>query len=156
MKRILSLAIITLFFASAEAQINRDKNETTTLKKVTQKGTEVKTQVIKKTDTENEILKVEGTKEQDQRSKVVSNRSTDQEVVVDDVSVDAANQAKRETLKEQYNAKLAASIAAQKERAAQEAEAKRQAQLKQQKQELEARRAALTKRPEGMARLRTE
>ena len=156
MKRILSLAIITLFFASAEAQINRDKNETTTLKKVTQKGTEVKTQVIKKTDTENEILKVEGTKEQDQRSKVVSNRSTDQEVVVDDVSIDAVNQAKRETLKEQYNAKLAASIAAQKERAAQEAEAKRQAQLKQQKQELEARRAALTKRPEGMARLRTE
>lgn len=152
----ITLTLVSLTFSAVNAQVNRDKNETTTIKKVTQKGTEVNTKVIKETDTENEILKVEGTNKQDQSAEVVRNRSTDTQLVADEISVDAANEAKRQAIKEKQEAQLAASIEAQYERAAAEAEQRRQEMAIKQRQELEARRAQLTKRPDGMAKLRKD
>ncbi len=157
MKRILmSIAIMSLSITAAQAQVNRDKSETTTVKKVTQKDTDVKTKVIKQTDTEDEVLEVEGTAKQDQDSKVISKKSSDTQVVADDVSVDAENQQRMMAIKQQHEAEVARKIAEQKAQAEAEAERERQAKLQQQQAELEARRAELMKRPEGMAKLKKD
>ena len=60
------------------------------------------------------------------------------------------------SIKQQQQAELAKKIADQKAEAAAKAEKERQAKLLQQQKELEARRAALTKRPEGMAKLKKD
>ncbi len=157
MKRILiSISIVALSITAAQAQVNRDKNETTTVKKVTQKDTDVKTKVIKETNTENEVIEVEGNNMQDQTSKVISNKSANTEVIADDVSVDMANQQGRMDIKDRQEMELQKAIAAQKEKAAMEAEKERQAKLMEQQKALDARRAALMSRPEGMAKLKKD
>ncbi len=155
-KVILSLAISIFTLAGINAQENKDVQSTTTVKKVTQKGTDVKTQVIAETKTDKEIIQVEGNDKQDQTSDVIKNKNIDSKVISDDVSVDVANQQQVISIKQQQDAELARKIADQKAEAAAKAEKERQAKLMQQQQELEARRAALTKRPEGMAKLRKD
>jgi len=155
-KVILSSAIAILTITGVFAQENTDVQSTTTVKKVTQKGTDVKTKVVAETETDKEIIKVEDNDKQDQASKVITKRDVDSKVVADDVSIDAANQQGQIAIKQRQEAELAKNIAAQKEKAAAEAEKQRQAKLMQQQKELEARRAALTKRPEGMAKLKKD
>lgn len=155
-KVILSLAVAILTLTGVNAQENTDVQSTTTVKKVTQKGTDVKTKVVAETETDKEIIKVEDNNQQDQASKVVTKKDVDSKVVADDVSIDAANQQGQIAIKQRQEAELAKNIAQQKEMAAAEAEKERQAKLMQQQKELEARRAALTKRPEGMAKLKKD
>ncbi len=154
MKRILmSIAIVAFSITAAQAQENKDVQETSTVKKVTQKDVNVKTQVIKDTDTDVEVIEVEGTTKQDQDSKVITNNTKDSKVVADNVSVDAANQQRMMANKQQQEADLARKIADQKASEAMQAENARKAIMAQQQADLEARRAALMHRPDGMARL---
>ncbi len=157
MKRILmSIAVISLTVLTAQAQENKDVQATSTVKKVTQKDGNVKTHVIKNTNTDVEVIEVEGTTKQDQDSKVITNNIKDSKVVVDDVSLDVANQQKMMAIKEQQEAELARKIAEQKAAEAMKAENARKAILAQQQADLEARRAALMSRPEGMVKLKKD
>ena len=155
-KIILSLAIAILTLTGINAQENKDVQSTTTVKKVTQKGTDVKTKIIAETETDKETIKVEGNEKQDQAADVIKDKNIDSKVVADDVTVDVANQQQMISIKQQQQAELAKKIADQKAEAAAKAEKEGQAKLLQQQKELEARRAALTKRPEGMAKLKKD
>lgn len=152
-KVILSFAVAILTITGINAQDNKDVQSTTTVKKVTQKGADVKTKVIAETETDKQTIKVEGTMEQDQSTRVIKNTDVDSKLVADNVSIDAVNQSGQIAIKQRQEAELAKNIAEQKAHAAAEAQKLRQARLLQQQNELEARRAALTKRPEGMAKL---
>jgi vacuolar-type H+-ATPase subunit E/Vma4 len=77
-------------------------------------------------------------------------------VVVDDVVKNEANEAKKMAIRERQEAQLQKAIEEQKAAAAAEAERERQAKLQQQQAELEARRAALMKRPDGMSKLKKD
>lgn len=153
-KVILSLAFAIFVITGMTAQENKDVQSTTTVKKVTKKGTDVKTKVVSKTETKKEILKVEGNEKLDQAADVVKKKDIDSKVVSDDVSVDVVNQQQMISIKQQQQAELARKIADQKAKAEAQAQNERQAKLLEQQKELEARRAALTKRPEGMAKLK--
>tara|TARA_R110002012_G_scaffold9062_3_gene41640 strand:- start:684 stop:1157 length:474 start_codon:yes stop_codon:yes gene_type:complete len=155
-KVILSLGVAIFAITGINAQENTDVQSTTTVKKVTQKGTDVKTKVVAETETDKEIIKVEGNDQQDQSAQVLKKKDVDSKVVADDVSIDAANQEGQIAIKKRQEADLAKNIAEQKAKAAAEAEKQRQAKLMQQQKELEARRAELTKRPEGMAKLKKD
>ncbi|CAM3422520.1 hypothetical protein [Aequorivita lipolytica] len=155
-KAILSLAVAILTITGINAQDNKDVQSTTTVKKVTQKGTDVKTKVMKETETDSEIIQVEGTEKQDQATKVIKNKDLDSKMVTDDVSIDAANQQGQIAIKQRQEAELAKNIAEQKEKAAAEAKYVRQEKMMQQQKELEARRAELTNRPDGMAKLKKD
>ena len=130
-KVILSLAVAVLTITGVFAQENTDVQSTTTVKKVTQKGTDVKTKVVAETETDKEIIKVEDNDKQDQASKVITKRDVDSKVVADDVSIDAANQQGQIAIKQRQEAELAKNIAIQKEKAAAEAEKQRQEKLMQ-------------------------
>lgn len=155
-KVLLSVAFAIFLITGINAQENKDVQSTTTVKKVTQKGTDVKTKVTAKTETEKEIIKVEGNDKVDQASDVVKKKDIDSKVVADNVSVDVANQQQIMSIKQQQQAELARKIADQKAQAEAQAEKERQAKILAQQKELEARRAALTKRPEGMAKLKKD
>lgn len=157
MKNVLMGIAVALFGMNMlQAQENRDVQQETTVKKVTQKGTEVKTKVIKKTNTDKEVLKVEGTDKQDQAAKVLKKKKMDTQVVADEVSVDVANQHRQLAIQQKHEAEMARKIAEQKAEAAAQAERERQAKIKQRQAEMEGRREALMKRPEGMARLKKD
>jgi hypothetical protein len=155
-KVILSLTLAVFTITGILAQENKDVQSTTTVKKVTQKGTDVKTKVIAETETDKEILKVEGNEKQDQAADVIKKKDIDSKVVADDVSIDVANQQQMMAIKQRQEAELAQKIAAQKAEAAAQAERERQAKSFERQKELEARRAALTNRPEGMAKLKKD
>lgn len=152
-KVILSFAVAALTITGINAQDNKDVQSTTTVKKVTQKDTDVKTKVMEETETDSQVIQVEGTNKQDQTGKEIKKTDVDSKVVADNISIDAANQSGQIAIKQRQEAELAKNIAEQKAHAAAEAQKERQARLLQQQNDLEARRAALTKRPEGMAKL---
>lgn len=153
---ILSTAVAILTITGIQAQENKDVQSTTTVKKVTEKGTDVKTKVVSKTETAKEIVKVKGNNEQDQPAHVIKKKDIDKKVVADDVSIDVANRQNQLAIKQKQEAELARTIAEQKAKAAAEAEKERQEKIRKQQAELEARRAALMKRPEGMAKLKKD
>ncbi|MBK5212448.1 MAG: hypothetical protein JJE55_02155 [Flavobacteriaceae bacterium] len=155
MKKLFMVFAVVLFsIAGTQAQENKDVQQETTVKKVIQKDTNVKTQVTKKTNTKKEVVEVEGTLKQDQASTVIKKKNEDTKVVSDDVTLDVANQQKMMALKQQHEADMARKIAEQNAQAAAEAEMERQAKIRQQQADLEARRAALMNRPDGMVKLK--
>lgn len=158
MKRILmSIAIVSFTLTAAQAQVNKTVKEESTVKRVvTKEGSDVKIKEIKNTDTESGAVVVEGNNKTNQEFSETTRKDSDNKVVVDDVVKNEANEAKKIAIRERQEAQLQKAIAEQKAAAAAEAERERQAKLQQQQAELEARRAALMKRPDGMSKLKKE
>lgn len=158
MKRILmSIAIVSFTLTAAQAQVNKTVKEESTVKRVvTKEGSDVKIKEIKNTDTESGAVVVEGNNKTNQEFSETTRKDSDNKVVVDDVVKNEANEAKKIAIRERQEAQLQKAIAEQKAAAAAEAERERQAKLQQQQAELEARRAALMKRPDGMSKLKKD
>ena len=152
---VLTIAAIAFSGMAAIGQENVDVKEETVTKKVTLKDTKVETKVVKETAKVKETLKVEGTEKQDQKTTVLANKSDDVQVIADEVSIDAQNSQLRMEIAKNKEAQLAASVKAEKEKAAKEkailAENKRKLE-----EELAARKAALESRPKGMAKLKKD
>ena len=154
-KLILTITAIAFGLTVSQAQINREVDKTTTTLKVTEKGTEVKTKVVESSETKSNVLQVEGNLKQDQATKVITNTSSDMQVVKDDVSVDGANnQLRIDNMKRQQmeleNSKQAEMKKAEMKKQQLEAEAL------QRQTEMEVRRAALETRPKGMVKLKKD
>ncbi|PVW13840.1 hypothetical protein [Marixanthomonas spongiae] len=152
-------SVITVFFiafTSVYAQENKNVHKETVTKKVTVKDTKVDTKVVQEVKEDNEVVKVEGTNEQDQNAKVITSKSgTSEQVVADEVSVDAGNAEKIMQNRNRMSEELKASIQNQKA----EAEKRRQILLKkkmERQKELEQRRQELESRPDGMAKLKKD
>ncbi|MRT15969.1 hypothetical protein F3C99_03255 [Vitellibacter sp. q18] len=158
MKRILmSIALVSLTLTAAQAQVNKTVKEESTVKRVvTKEGSDVKIKEIKNTDTESGAVVVEGNNKTNQEFSETTRKDSDNKVVVDDVVKNEANEAKKMAIRERQEAQLQKAIEEQKAAAAAEAERERQAKLQQQQVELEARRAALMKRPDGMSKLKKD
>ncbi len=158
MKRILmSIAIVSFTLTAAQAQVNKTVKEESTVKRVvTKEGSDVKIKEIKNTDTESGAVVVEGNNKTNQEFSETTRKDSDNKVVVDDVVKNEANEAKKIAIRERQEAQLQKAIAEQRAAAAAEAERERQAKLQQQQAELEARRAALMKRPDGMSKLKKD
>lgn len=158
MKRILmSIAIVSFTLTAAQAQVNKTVKEESTVKRVvTKEGSDVKIKEIKNTDTESGAVVVEGNNKTNQEFSETTRKDSDNKVVVDDVVKNEANEAKKMAIRERQEAQLQKAIAEQRAAAAAEAERERQAKLQQQQAELEARRAALMKRPDGMSKLKKD
>jgi hypothetical protein len=158
MKRILmSIALVSLTLTAAQAQVNKTVKEESTVKRVvTKEGSDVKIKEIKNTDTESGAVVVEGNNKTNQEFSETTRKDSDNKVVVDDVVKNEANEAKKMAIRERQEAQLQKAIEEQKAAAAAEAERERQAKLQQQQAELEARRAALMKRPDGMSKLKKD
>ena len=158
MKRILmSIAIVSFTLTAAQAQVNKTVKEESTVKRVvTKEGSDVKIKEIKNTDTESGAVVVEGNNKTNQEFSETTRKDSDNKVVVDDVVKNEANEAKKIAIRERQEAQLQKAIVEQRAAAAAEAERERQAKLQQQQAELEARRAALMKRPDGMSKLKKD
>ena len=158
MKRILmSIALVSFTLTAAHAQVNKTVKEESTVKRVvTKEGSDVKIKEIKNTDTESGAVVVEGNNKTNQQFSETTRKDSDNKVVVDDVVKNEANEAKKMAIRERQEAQLQKAIEEQKAAAAAEAERERQAKLQQQQAELEARRAALMKRPDGMSKLKKD
>ena len=158
MKRILmSIALVSFTITAAHAQVNKTVKEESTVKRVvTKEGSDVKIKEIKNTDTESGAVVVEGNNKTNQQFSETTRKDSDNKVVVDDVVKNEANEAKKMAIRERQEAQLQKAIEEQKAAAAAEAERERQAKLQQQQAELEARRAALMKRPDGMSKLKKD
>lgn len=152
---LLTIAIVAGTVTAVQAQVNTDVKEVTTTQKVVEKGTDVKTKVVKKTETEKEILEVEGNDQQDQNAKIVKQKSDDLQVIEDNVSIDAENSDKRQQNMQQQQMNLQASIKAEKDKAEKERQMLLEKKAAMQR-ELEERRAALEARPKGMAKLKKD
>ncbi len=154
-KLILTITVIAFGTNVALAQVNTDVNKTTTTQRVVEKDTNVKTKIVQGTETDMNVLQVEGNQKEDQATKVVTKSSSAVEVVKDDVSVDATNNQKRVDNMKRQQMELEAS----KQAAFQKAEMKKQqleAKAQQRQADMEARRAALENRPKGMAKLKKD
>lgn len=154
-KLILTITAIAFGLTVSQAQVNRDINKTTTTQKVVEKDTDVKTKIVQGTEVERKVLQVEGNQKEDQATKVITNTSSDVEVLKNDVSVDAANNAKRIANIKRQQQELEASKMAQMEKAEMKKKALAEEKMQRQ-QEMEARRASLESRPKGMAKLKRD
>ncbi|WP_347372635.1 hypothetical protein [Aequorivita sp. Q41] len=157
MKKILmSFAVMIFTITGFQAQESKTVKEESTIKRVvTKEGSDVKIKEIKSTLTETGEVIVAGNDETNQEFSETTSQDSN-EKVVDEINIDKKNKAMVAIKKEQQQMQLESSIKAQKEAAAAAAEKIRQEKLQQQQKELEARRAALTKRPDGMAKLKKE
>ncbi len=157
MKKILmSFAVMIFTITGIQAQESKTVKEESTIKRVvTKEGSDVKIKEIKSTLTETGEVIVAGNDETNQEFSETTSQDSN-EKVVDEINIDKKNKAMVAIKKEQQQMQLESSIKAQKEAAAAAAEKIRQEKLQQQQKELEARRAALTKRPDGMAKLKKE
>ncbi len=91
-KLVYTVLAVLIVSVSVTAQENKNVQKETVTKKVTVKDTKVGTKVVQEVKEDNEVVKVEGTTKQDQNSQVVTSKSDKtEEVVADDVSVDAEN-----------------------------------------------------------------
>lgn len=158
MKRILmSIAIVALSITATQAQVNKTVKEESTVKRVvTKEGSDVKVKEIKNTDTEKGAVIVEGNNKTNQEFSEKTRKDSDNEVVVDDVAIDAANEQKRMAIKERQQAELDMAIKAQNERNEAEAERIRAEKKAELQRQMEEKRAMLEKRPEGMAKLKKD
>ncbi|MDN3723643.1 hypothetical protein QRD02_04565 [Aequorivita sp. SDUM287046] len=155
-KLLMSLVLIGFSYFTMEAQVNKSvKEESTTQRVVIKEGSDIKITETKKTETESGGLIIENNNKIDRNFSEVTRQDTDQKIIVNDEFKDAENETLIEKRRLAQQAELDASKKKQAELAAQkkmEYEAK-QAQMQ---KELEERKAALEKRPKGMAKLKTE
>jgi hypothetical protein len=152
---VLMCAASVLMVIGVNAQENKTVEKATTVKKVRVSDTKVETKIVAETDTESGVIQVEGTNVQDQSSTEIKMKEKDVQVLADNVSIDEKNRMRMEAIKKKQQMELEASIAAQKaevEKEQQALEAKKMQMMK----ELEVRRAALTARPKGMAKLQRD
>jgi len=154
MKRLIYFSILVCFpLIAVQAQENKDVKKTTTIEKTTKKGTEIQTDVVRKTDVNKGKIQVEGSDKVNQSSKIIYDEYSD----VNDEHQHMVNEANREEI-EAYKARqkreLDAEIARQKADAAEKAAKWREEQNAAKQRELENRRRELTRRPDGSARLK--
>lgn len=154
-KLVLMCAASALMIVGVHAQENKTVEKETTVKKVRVSDTKVETKVVAETETESGVIKVEGTSKQDQESQEIKMKDKDIKVLSDDVSIDERNRMKMEAIKKKQQMELEASIAAQKAEIEKERRALEE-KKKQMMKDLEARRASLTARPKGMAKLQRD
>jgi len=155
MKQIASILAISLFsVGSIIAQESRDVQETTTVKKVTMRNNEkVTTQVIKETDADMEVVKVDGSDEVNQNVTIVTENLDSKKKVIDSNTDNTANKAlvaKKQALRKK---EMEASKLAEKEKAAKEKLLLEQNKAKLQA-EVDARKKSLESRPKGMRKLK--
>lgn len=152
----MSLAVAVLSIAGIQAQVNKSiKEESTTKRVITRDGSDVKVMETKDIDTESGALIIEDSNKIDRNFSEVTKEDSDKKVLVDEVYVDAQNEAMIAEKKKQQQAQLEASKKEQAEIAAKkkmEYEAK-QAQMQ---KELAERRAQLESRPKGMSKLKKD
>ncbi|MBT0608570.1 hypothetical protein [Aequorivita echinoideorum] len=155
MKKILmSLAVATCTVAGVQAQVNKTvKQESTVKRVVTKEGSEVKVKEIKDTNTEAGAVIVEGNNETNQEFREATVKGQNQDVVVDDVNINAANEEKLMAIKQRQQAELEMAIKAQKEKNEMEAERIRAEKKAELQRQMEEKRAMLERRPEGMSKL---
>ncbi|MEH6763189.1 hypothetical protein [Aequorivita antarctica] len=155
-KLMMSLAVAVLSIAGIQAQVNKSiKEESTTKRVITRDGSDVKVMETKDIDTESGALIIEDSNKIDRNFSEVTKEDSDKKVLVDEVYVDAQNEAMIAEKKKQQQAQLEASKKEQAEIAAKkkmEYEAK-QAQMQ---KELAERRAQLESRPKGMSKLKKD
>jgi len=135
-----------------QAQVNTDVNEKTTTKRVTEKGTTVKTKIVKETKTAKDVIKVEGNEKQDQESMRITNVDENNEVIEDVEMVDPENSAGMMAIEKKKEMQLQESIQMQLEKAEKEKQMLMEKKMQMEKEMME-RRQALQKRPDGMAKL---
>lgn len=150
------LIIAICFFGSQaiSAQENKTVMEESVIKRVTvRNGSKVEVKEIKETVQEKGAVVVEGSEDENQAYSENIKKDESKEVLVDEVTDNAANQALVEELKLKREKELKDAIAAEK--AAMAAERKIiEEKKKQQMAELEANRKRLQKRGKKMAKLK--
>jgi thiol:disulfide interchange protein len=152
MKNLFMTIAALAFVFTMQAQSNEDVNETTKVKKVTEKGTTVKTKVTKETKTAKDVIKVEGNEKQDQSTMRVTNFDKSNEVIEEKEVVDPANTSRMMEIQRQKEMELKESIKQQMQAAEKEKQMIMEQKAQREKQMME-RRAMLEKRPDGMVRL---
>ncbi|MFC7357291.1 hypothetical protein ACFQO1_06305 [Jejudonia soesokkakensis] len=156
MKKIVITCLASvLVMMGVHAQENKTVEKETTVKKVRVSDTKVETKVVAETETESGVIKVEGTSKQDQGSQEIKMKDKDIKVLSDDISIDERNRMRMEAIKQKQQMELQASIAAQKALVEKERKMLEEKKMQMMK-DLEARRAALTARPKGMAKLQRD
>jgi len=149
---IMTIAAIALTAFTVQAQVNTDVNEKTTVKKVTEKGTTVKTKVTKNTKTAKDVLKVEGDDKQDQKAMRITDLDENNEVIENAEMIDPENSARMMANEKRKEMQLQESIDMQMEAAKKEKQMLMDKKM-QMEQEMMERRNMLMKRPEGMSKL---
>ncbi|QIE58570.1 hypothetical protein G5B37_03045 [Rasiella rasia] len=157
MKNTISIIAIAMIASmSMNAQVQKDVQKKTTVKTVrVTDNNMISTKIIEDTDAEIDVIEVEGTDDLNQKAKVLKKDADKTEVIGGGDVENAKNKmmvANKKELqqKELEMSKKAMDLKAKKEKMA----------LEQKKKEmmadLEKRRAALTKRPKGMAKLKKD
>lgn len=155
-KLIMSLAVALVTIAGIQAQENKTiKEESTTKRVITKEGSDVKVKEVRTTDTQSGAVIVKDNNKTNQEFSETSKNNTDEKVLVNDVNIDAQNEAMIAEQKARQQAQLEASKKQQAEIAAKKKMEYEQKQAQMQK-ELAERRAQLESRPKGMSKLKKD